>query len=100
MSVAWSPDGTLLASGGGSEESGGELFIWDVQREKLLKALNEPSTIVYALIWSPTRTLLSGNNDGSMCWWNVRSGECTLLQQGHEGAIQSLKVSADGKKIG
>ncbi len=99
MSVAWSPDGTLLASGGGSEESGGELFIWDVQREKLLKALNEPSTIVYALIWSPTGTLLSGNNDGNMCWWNVRSGECTLLQQGHEGAIQSLKVSADGQKL-
>lgn len=99
MSVAWSPDGTLLASGGGSEGSGAELFIWDVQREKILKALNEPSTIVYALIWSPTGTLLSGNNDGNMCWWNVQSGECIILLQGHQGAIQSLKVSADGQKL-
>ena len=29
-SVAWSPDGSRLASGGGSRDSG-EIFVWDIQ---------------------------------------------------------------------
>jgi WD40 repeat protein len=99
MSVAWSPDGTRLASGGGGRGSG-ELFIWDVQSGERLQSWSEPSTIVDALAWSPTgEVLLSGGSDGSMRWWDVQQGKCLARRQGHQGAVQSLRESPDGRRL-
>jgi WD40 repeat protein len=65
-----------------------------------LQAWSEPSAIVYALVWNPnTSVLLSSGGDGSMRWWDVQSGECVAIRQGHQGAIQSLSVSRDGRRL-
>jgi WD40 repeat protein len=100
MSVAWSPDGRRLASGGSGRGGGGEIFVWEVSGGQRLQAWSEPGAIVYALAWSPTTgVLLSGGGDGSMRWWDVQSAgglECVAIRQGHQGAIQSLSVSPDG----
>jgi WD40 repeat protein len=99
MRVAWSPDGRLLASGGGGR-GGGELFVWDVQSGEQLYALDEPSEKVYALAWSPTRELLlSGGSDGMLRWWNLEHEECVRVREGHQGAVQSLKISSDGRRL-
>jgi WD40 repeat protein len=34
-----------------------------------------------------------------MRWWDVQSGECLAIRQGHQGAIQSLSLSPDGRKL-
>jgi WD40 repeat protein len=34
-----------------------------------------------------------------MRWWDVQSGKCVAMRQGHQGAIQSLSVSPDGRKL-
>jgi len=99
MSVAWSPDGTRLASGGGGRSSG-ELFVWEVSSGERLQVWSELNSIVYALAWSQTGALLiSGGSDGSIRWWDVQSGECLALRQGHQGAVQSLRVSPDGRRL-
>ncbi len=99
MSVAWSPDGTRLASGGGGKGRG-ELFIWDVQSGERLQSWSEPNAIVDALTWSRSgEVLLSGGSDGSLRWWDVQSGECLALRQGHQGAVQSLRASPDGRRL-
>jgi len=65
-----------------------------------LQALSEPSAIVHALAWNPTEALLvSGGSDGMLRWWNVQSGECVRVRKGHQGAIQSLKISSDGRRL-
>src|SRR6266568_7735847 len=46
MCVAWSPDGTRLASGGGGRGRG-ELFVWCAHSGELLRTLSELSEIVY-----------------------------------------------------
>jgi WD40 repeat protein len=97
--VAWSPDGTHLASGGGGRGSG-ELFVWCVHGGELLYTLSELSEIVYAMAWSPTGTILvSGGSDGMLCWWDVERGECVHTRRAHQGTVQSLKVSPDGRSL-
>jgi len=52
------------------------------------------------LTWNPTTSvLLSVGSDGSMRWWDVPSGECVAIRQGHQGAIQSLSVNSDGRRL-
>jgi len=97
--VAWSPDGTRLASGGGGRGSG-EIFIWDMQSGEHLHTWSEPNAIVNALAWSPTgEVLLSGSSDGRICWWDVQNGECRATREGHQGAVQSLRESPDGRRL-
>jgi WD40 repeat protein len=100
MSVAWSPDGTRLASGGSGRGGGGEIFVWEVSSGQCLQAWSEPGAIVYALAWNPrTSVLLSSSGDGSMRWWDAQSGACMAIRQAHQGAIQSLSVSPDGGMV-
>jgi WD40 repeat protein/DNA-binding CsgD family transcriptional regulator len=97
-SVAWSPDGTRLASGGGSRGKG-ELFVWDTRSGERLYTLNEPSEIVFALVWSPTSAALVSGSDGLLRWWDLRHGECVRVRKAHQGAVQSLKCSPDGRRL-
>jgi WD40 repeat protein/transcriptional regulator with XRE-family HTH domain len=113
--VAWSPDGTLLVSG-----SNRELFVWDVQssldkgdcqgsaqRPSLsVQTVAEHFGAIYALAWSrsavgrpPRDWLISGGNDGLLRWWDIQSGECVCMREGHQGRIRTLKVSPDGKRL-
>ena len=99
MSVAWSPDGTRLASGGGGSGSG-EISIWDIQSGKRLLSWNEPNAIVDALTWNPTgEVLISGSSDGNLRWWDIQHEKCLVLRQGHQGAVQSLRASPDGRRL-
>ncbi len=99
FTLAWSPDGTRLASDGGSR-GGGEIVVWDVQSGERLKDWREPSAIVDALAWSPNgAVLLSGGSDGSIRWWNVQNGECRATREGHQGAVHSLRESPDGRRL-
>ena len=103
MCVAWSLDGTRLASGGGGRGSG-ELFVWDARsgayRGEPLYVLRERSEIVYALAWSPTGAMLiGGGSDGMLRWWDVERGECVQTRQAHLGTVQSLKASPDGRLL-
>jgi WD40 repeat protein len=99
MSVAWSPDGRRLASGGGSRDSG-ELFIWDIQSGKHVQTFAEHPGVVYTVTWSPTEDLLvSGGSDGILRWWDVQSEQCVKIQEAHQGAIRSLRISPDGSML-
>ncbi len=56
--------------------------------------------MVNAVAWSPTEALLvSGGSDGMLRWWDVYSRECVRVRKGHQGAIQSLKVSPDRRRL-
>src|SRR5438067_10924626 len=77
--VVWSPDGTRLASGGGSRGSG-EVVLWDTRSgahcgERLYTIAYAPGSVL-ALDWSPRgEMLVSGASDGRLCWLVGLSGE-------------------------
>lgn len=82
MSVAWSPDGTRLASSGGSRGSG-EVVVWEVQSCERPQSWSESGSIVYALAWSPAGgLLLSGGSDGILHWRDTQSTECLRVLKG------------------
>jgi WD40 repeat protein len=64
LSVAWSPDGTTLASG-----SYKEVKLWN-KDATLLRTLEGHSNDVWSVAWSPDgTTLASGSEDGTIRLW-------------------------------
>jgi WD40 repeat protein len=91
-SLAFSPDGSLLASGGHREAK-----IWrrpkDAQRFRLTSVARKE---VLAVAASPDgKWLATGSDDGRIKIWNVANGKLAKNLTGHQGAIRSLKFSRD-----
>ena len=32
-------------------------------------------------------------------WWDVQHGECVMMREAHQGAVQSLRISSDGRML-
>jgi WD40 repeat protein len=80
-SVAFSPDGSLLASGGGQGHN--TVIVWDVATGTLLHRLKGHGVwsdlnfgIVWSLDWSPDGSILaSSSDDGLVILWNPLTGD-------------------------
>ncbi|HEV2660660.1 MAG TPA: NB-ARC domain-containing protein, partial [Ktedonobacteraceae bacterium] len=95
--LAWSADGTQLASGGRSRGNG-SLLVWDVQHGECRLDLLTQVEVISAVAWSPQGDMLiSGDSEGKLCWWDMSSGECVRVHAAHQGKVQSLKRSPDGR---
>ena len=108
-SLAFSPDGKLLAVG----DQAGIIELWDVATRKLRHHLGEGKPIrhnpVHALAFSPTaKTLAAGHGDYTLCFWNVDTGRQLRELPGigtqrytalHDGGIQSLIFTQDGRRL-
>ncbi|MBZ0303701.1 MAG: tetratricopeptide repeat protein [Anaerolineae bacterium] len=95
-SLAWNASGTLLVSSSRGLE-GGELFLWDMQRQEQAAAFAGHPTIVYAAAWNLDETqLISADGDGTLRWWDIHSGACLRTRPAHQGAIHALRRTPDG----
>lgn len=91
--VASSPDGSLLASGGYSQK----VKIWDAHQGTLLNTLTGHTGVVEGLSWGPDgKWLVSGSRDGTAIVWDVASGTQRLVFDQHKKEIWDVVVSADG----
>jgi COMPASS component SWD3 len=73
MSVAYSPRGNLLASGGTDEK----LVVWDTRTGKSVRHIPAHSGPISSVNFSPDGTVIvTGSYDGLVRLWDVGSGHC------------------------
>jgi dipeptidyl aminopeptidase/acylaminoacyl peptidase len=95
MSVAFSPDGTTLASG--SEDNTAK--IWNLETGKEITTLKGHSHYVNSVAFSPDGKLLAtGSADSTAKVWTIATGEARTLKE-HSGVVSSVAFSPDGQKL-
>lgn len=93
FSVAFSPNGDLIAAG----DANGEIHIWQVKDFQKIATLGGDSSLVWVLAFSPdSKTLASGSDDQLIRLWDVETKECKYKLRGHSGAVRAVAFSPDG----
>ncbi|WP_069802144.1 WD40 repeat domain-containing serine/threonine protein kinase [Thermogemmatispora onikobensis] len=92
LSVAWSPDGTQLASGGADHQ----VVIWDSVSGVVQEHLTHPAA-VNGLAWDPTTPgrLATACSDGRVRVWTLSSNGATVYS-GHHGSVTAVAWSQQG----
>ena len=95
-SVAFSPDGNLLAGG----DQFGQIHLVDPNTGKYIKKLEGHSKEIVAISFSADmQTFASGSKDGTLRIWEVVSGKNKQTFEGFFDKVIGFDVSADGKTI-
>ncbi|MGL4621854.1 NB-ARC domain-containing protein [Chroococcidiopsis sp.] len=96
VSVVFSPDGNLLATG----DVDGKIRLWQVADGKQLLTLEGHTGWVWSVTFSPdSKTIASGSHDTSVRLWDVRTGQCLKVLQGHTSGVRSVAWSLDSQTI-
>ncbi|TDC47474.1 protein kinase [Actinomadura sp. KC345] len=90
--LAFSPDGRLLAGGESADE--GPIWVWDVATGRTVTELREGTP--GALAFSPDGTVLAGTIVRDVRLWDARSGRTLRTMRGHTDYIDALAFSPDG----
>lgn len=95
-SVAFTPDGTVLASAGGNTEDFA-IRLWDVASGQSIRKLDGHNGIVWGVAFSPDgQMLVSVSSDATAKIWDWRNG--TLLQSlDFPTEVVSVSFSPDGQ---
>ena len=97
-SMAFSPDGKILASGNADYD----IFLWDLETDKPLgKPLRGHIGLVKNLAFSPDgKTLASGSDDSTVILWDVRTQQpLGKPLAAHANGVSSLAFSPDGHML-
>lgn len=88
-SVAFSPDGTVLAAGSSDDT----VRLWNVSTRRLLGTLRHPD-VVTALAWDGGHKLISGCADGDVRLWTLPPPVLAAA-----GGVNSLAFTAAGSRV-
>jgi len=94
ISVAFSPDGTLLVSG--SHDC--SIKLWDVQTGGVVKTFCHTEKILSVSISVGNTMIVSGSADKTICLWNIGTGECHVIK-GHNSHITTVSFSPTNPQL-
>ena len=98
--LAFSPDGHLVAAGGGPASRSGETKIWEVQSGNSVRVLAGHHDSVLGVAFSPDgKTLATCGYDKLVKLWDVESGEERHTLKDHVDAVFAVAFSPDGALV-
>lgn len=102
LSLAWSPDGSRLATGGYaltmSQNQERELVrIWNTETLTEVASLPGHTYGVTSLAWAPDGTRLAAGGSGKVNVWDMQNQQ--ILQEFHQVWLTSLAWSPDGNRL-
>jgi sugar lactone lactonase YvrE len=93
--MAFSPDGKLLATGGVSS-----IELWNTAKRNKVGELVGHDGMVYAVAFSPDNKLLaSASSDGTVRLWDVAAAKELAKLEGHKQEVRSVCFSPDGSTL-
>jgi WD40 repeat protein len=101
LSLAFSPDGSRLATGGGEPSRSGELLIWDVAKRELVREIEDAhSDTVFGIEFSRDgRQIVSGAADKFVKIHDVETGNHVRSFEGHTHHVMGVSWQADGSTL-
>lgn len=109
VALAMSPDGRILASGGGSQSEpaaaspvGGNVQLWDLRTRTLItkRPLFSSGTQVSALAFSPDGSVLAAGFGRTVRLWNVADGkELTPPISGITDQVNAVALAPDNRTL-
>jgi len=97
--VVYSPDETMIASGGSGKDSK-KTKIWDAKTFELVATLEEPEGSVWCLAWTKDgKTLISGSgwDRGCIRKWNTTTWKQSAVLTEQDDAIRAIAISPNGR---
>lgn len=96
ISVAYSPDGRLLATG----SSNGEIKIWSADDYQEILCCRGHQAWVMSLSFSPDgRYLASASDDHLVKIWDLPTGNCLSTYTEHTDSVNTVKFHPNGRTI-
>ena len=87
LTLAWSPDGTRIASG----DAGGIVRVWDPARRDTHRPYSGYAAEVNAVAWSPDgKYIASGGSDGAVQVWDPATLDILFSYSGHSGRVNAI----------
>ncbi|MDZ8226351.1 caspase family protein [Nostoc sp. ChiVER01] len=95
-SVAFSPDGKMIASGSWDKT----VKLWDAATGKEIITLKGHSSKIQGVAFSPdSKTIASAGAENTVKLWDVATGKEIITFNGHSNQVNSVAFSPDGKTI-
>lgn len=95
-SVAFSPEGTQIASAGWD----GLVRVWNVESGEEIGSFQNHNDRVLSVAYAPDgQTLVSGSRDKTVRVWDINTFGEVRRFDGHEGDVMSVTFSPDGSMI-
>jgi WD40 repeat protein len=94
--VAFSPDGSIVASGSHDNT----IKLWDVQLGQERVTLKGHRSSVSAVAFSPDGLIVaSGSHDDTIKLWDVQLGQEQVTLKGHRSSVSAVAFSLDGSIV-
>ncbi|MCA1594848.1 MAG: WD40 repeat domain-containing protein [Chloroflexi bacterium] len=98
--VAFSPDGALLAVAGGNQAGGGEIQLWDVAHRALVKSIPATIDTVFGLSFSSDgKKIAIGAADDSVRVYSVPGGKQLIKFDNHSDWVFGTAFMSDNKHL-
>lgn len=95
LALAFSPDGTLLATG----DVNHEIHLWRVADGTPLLSLRVNEGWIWSVAFSPDGRLLASSANRAVHLWDGQTGECLHTLRGYSDRVFSVAFSADGQLL-